>query len=88
MKYLLRTLQARISFTHVYGHNKYDWDDMTEEQQLNTRNDKDAGEALEKAVENKEYITHDFPHERLRMECGRKKIMASATEAICEWKSR
>ena len=56
MKYLLRTLQARISFTHVYGHNKHDWDDMTKEQQLNTRNDKDAGEALEKAVEKKEYI--------------------------------
>ena len=30
MKYLLRTLQARISFTHVYGHNKLDGDDMKE----------------------------------------------------------
>ena len=72
MKYLLRTLQARISFTHVYGHNKLNCDNMNEEQQLNTRNDKDTGEVLEKAVENKEFITHDFPHERIRMECGSK----------------
>ena len=38
---------------------------MTEEQQLNVRNDKDAGGALEKGVENKEYIKNNFPHERL-----------------------
>ena len=44
--------------------------------------DKEAGEALEKAVENEEYIKHDFPHKRLRMECGHTKVTASATEAI------
>ena len=50
--------------------------------------DKEAGEVLEKAVENEEYIKPDFPHKRLRMECGHAKVTASATEAIYDWKSR
>ena len=90
MKFLLRTLKTRISFTHVYGHidKHLDWEDMTKEQQLNVRMDKKAGEALEKAAENKEYIKHDFPHKRLKMECGHAKDTASAKEAIYDWKSR
>ena len=84
IKYLLRTLETRISFTHVYGHmdKHLDWEDMTKEQQLNVRMDKEAGEALEKAVENEECIKKDFPHKRLRMEYGHAKVTASATEAI------
>ena len=59
-----------------------DWEDMTKEQQLNVRMDKEAREALEKAVENEEYNKPDFPHKRLRMECRHAKVTASATEAI------
>ena len=79
-----------MSFTHVYGYmdKHLDWEDMTKEQQLNVRMDKQAGEALEKAVENKEYTKNDFPLERLRMECGHAKVTASATEAIYDWESR
>ena len=44
--------------------------------------DKEAGEALEKVVENEEYIKHDFPHKRIRMECEHTKVRVSATEAI------
>ena len=90
MKYLLRTLETRISFTHVYGHmdKHLDWEVMNREQQLNVTRDKEAGEALEKTVDNNEYTKPDFPHERLRMECGHTKVTASATEAINDWKSR
>ena len=90
MKYLLRILEARISFTHVYGYmdKHLDWEDMIKEQQLNVRMDKEAGEALEKAVENEEYIKKDFPYKRLIMECRHAKVAASATESIYDWKSR
>ena len=33
-----------------------DWEDMIKDQQLNVRMDKEAEEALEKAVENEKYI--------------------------------
>ena len=64
-----------------------DWEDMTKEHQLNITMDKEAGEALEKAVKNNEYIKPDFPHKRLRMECVYTKVTASATEAIYDWNS-
>ena len=90
IKYLLRTLETRISFTHVYGHmdKHLDWEDMTKEQQFNVRMDKEVEEALENTVENDEYTKPDFPHERLRMECGHTKVTASAMEAIYDWESR
>ena len=45
-------------------------------------------EALEKAVENDEYIKPDIPHKHLQKECGQAKVTASAAEAIYDWKSR
>ena len=60
------------------------FEDMTKEQQLNVTMDKEAGEALEKSVENNEHIKPDFPHKRLRMECGHTKVTASAIEAISD----
>ena len=90
MQYLLRTSEATISFIHIYSYmdKHLDWEDMTREQQLNVTMDKDAEEALEKAVENDEYIKSSFPHERLKIKCGYTKVTGSATEAIYDWKSR
>ena len=49
---------------------------------------KETGEALEKAVENEEYIKPDCSHKRLIVECGHTNVTASTTEAIDDWKSR
>lgn len=58
MKFLFGTLEAKTSFTHVYGHmdNLLEWDNMTTEQQLNICMDKEEENAFEKAVKNNEYI--------------------------------
>ena len=70
MQFLLRSLETRISFTHVYGHmDKFlKWDNMTREQQLTVTIDTEEGEALEKVIEIKEYITSYILHQRLVME--------------------
>ena len=90
MKFLLRTLETRISFTHVHDHmiKHLKWDNMIREQQLNVTMDTKIRKALGKAIENVDYITPSFPHERLVMEYGERRVTASATEAIYKWKSR
>ena len=84
MKFLLRTLETRISFTDVYGHMRKKLKDegMIGEHQLNVTINTEAREVLEKVIENDEYITTSFPHERLVMEYGERRVTASATETI------
>ena len=55
---------------------------------MNVCMDTEAGEALDKAVENDEYIKTLLLHELLVMECGERRVTASATEVMYEWKSR
>ena len=60
--------------------------DMTLQQILNKEIDEQAGDTLVAAVQDREFITTQFPHERvMTMQCGDKRVTASAPNAIYEW---
>ena len=90
IKYLLRVLPARTRFNHVRAHMRrvLAVKDMTLEQVLNEEMDIKAGETLVDAVRDGDYITTFFPHERITMKCGDKRVTASATEAIYDWEGQ
>ena len=87
IKYLLRSLPTRTQFTHVCAHMKkvLAVEDMTLQQILNEEMDKQAGDTLVAAVQDGDFITTRFPHERITMQCGDERVTASATDAIYEW---
>ena len=48
--------------------------------------DEQAGDTLVAAVQDDEFITTQFPHERvMTMQCGDERVIASVTNAIYEW---
>ena len=87
IKYLLRSLPARTRFTHVRAHMRkvLAEEDMTLEQILNDEMDEQAVDALVTAVRDDDFITTQFPHERITMQCGEERVTASPTEAIYDW---
>ena len=87
IKYLLRTLPARTRFTHVRAHMRrvLAIENMTLQQILNEEMDVQAGDTLVSAVLEGDFITTNFPHERITMKYSDKLVTASATEAIYEW---
>ena len=58
---------------------------MTLQQVLIEEMDEQAGDALVAAVRDGDFITTQFPHERVTMQCGEERVTASVTDAIYEW---